>query len=715
MYKYMHYIGQPIKRIEDPKLITGHGTYVDDLIFQGTKFVAFLRSTKPHARIKVTKKEGIFTGEDINPGKDFPIASNETTYVGQPIAAVVAKDRYEAYDLLESIEVEYDDLPYVIDPYEALKDEKKVYSGLKSNIYINKTYSKGNPEEAIKNADFVIEDELINQRMIASPIETRGILAYFDGQRLNVWSSTQSAHFLRRNLVNFLNYSNIRVIQPDVGGAFGSKIITHPEEYAVSKLALELGVPLKWIPTRTEEMISAGHGRDKKMRFKVGFNKDGKIIALMGTIIGDLGAPYPDANDDESGNVLSTTKMILGPYNIPNASVTAYAVNTNKVPTTSYRGAGRPEATYFIERIVNIMSNELKMDPIDIRLNNVVRPNEMPYDNGFGVVYDTGDYVDILNKAKKYYIELSAEAKEKGYCTGLAMYVEITGFGPWEVARVFAKSDGKIIAITGSGPHGQGDATAFAQIVAETLEIPIENIEVKWGDTDIIEDGIGTWGSRTVTVGGSAMLKASQELKSKFLEIASKMMNADIEELEYKEGKITHKKQGVNLELNDIIKYAYKNGISLDVTSVYPVSKPTSPYGVHMAMVDVDKELNKIRVIKYIGIDDVGKVINPMLAEGQIHGGVIQGIAQALYEGAKIAEDGSLLNSNLADYGFPTAVESPEIKWYYIEKGLSSHPTGSKGIGEAGAVVSSPVIANAVENCLGKTIKSMPLSLGDLL
>jgi carbon-monoxide dehydrogenase large subunit len=708
----MQYIGKPIRRIEDPRLISGKGSYVDDIKLPGEMFVAFLRSTKPHAKIHVKKTDNVFTGDDINPGKDFPIASRETTYVGQPIAAVIAKDRYEAYDLLESIEVEYEDLPYVLDPTEAIKDEVKVYSGLKSNIYFQKTFSSGNPEKVLSES-LTLEGELINQRVIASPIEPRGILAYFDGQRLNVWASTQSAHFMRRNLVEFLGFTNIRVIQPDVGGAFGSKIITHPEQYAVAKLAMKLGVPLKWVPTRTEEMISAGHGRDKRFKFKVGFTRDGKITALIGTIIGDLGAPYADANDDESGNVLSTSRMILGPYKIRDALITSYAVHTNKVPTTSYRGAGRPEATYFIERIVNMIANELNMDPIDIRLKNVIRPEEMPYESAFRITYDSGNYVEILNKAREYYNELKSEAG-KDECIGLAMYVEITAFGPWEVARVFAKSDGKIIAITGSGPHGQGDATGFAQIVAETLQIPIENVEVRWGDTDIIEDGIGTWGSRTITVGGSAMLKASEELKRRLIEAAAKMLQADVEEIDYSEGKFTNKKSGKSATISEVISFAYKNGISLDVTYVYPVSKPTTPYGVHMALVSVDKELGKIKVKKYVAIDDIGKVINPLTAEGQVHGGVMQGIAQALYEEAIIDPQGNLVNSNLDDYVFPTAVESPKYTWTYIERGLSNHPTGSKGVGEAGVVVSTPVIVNAVENCLGKRIYKIPIKPDEL-
>ncbi|MDT7860936.1 MAG: glyceraldehyde dehydrogenase subunit alpha [Saccharolobus sp.] len=709
------YIGQSIKRLEDPKFLTGSATYVDDIEIPGTLFVAFLRSTKPHAKIRIKKNRyNVFTGEDINPGKDFPIPTEEVTYVGQPIAAIIARDRYEAYDMLESIEVEYEELPYTLDPEVALKNEIKVYTKKDSNIYEYKNWESGNVKEALERADKVIEGELYNQRVIANPLETRGFLAYFDGNRLNVWSSTQSAHYLRRNLVNFLGIDNIRVIQPDVGGAFGSKIITHPEEYAVAKLALKLRRPLKWIPTRSEEIQSAGHGRDKKLKFKVGVKNDGIILGIEGTLIADLGAPYPDANEDEIGNVHSTARMLPGVYKILNIKIEHYAVNTNKAPTQSYRGAGRPEATYFIERIINIISQELGIDEFEIREKNLVK--ELPYKNAFGITYDSGDYVGLLNKAKEFYQKLRTEAGPNE-CVGSSMYVEISGFGPWETARIFAKNDGKIVIITGSGPHGQGDGTAFAQIVADVLEIPIENIDVRWGDTDIIEDGIGTWGSRTVTVGGSAMFKAAEELKKRFIEVGAKLLNADVEEVEYKNGSVINKKNGNSVNFKEIIDKAYSLGYSLDVTYVYNVSKPgyTSPYGVHLALVSVDKESGVIRVRKYIAIDDVGRVINPLLAEGQVIGGVVQGLAQALYEGAIFNNEGYLLNSNLTDYGFPTAVEVPKVEWYYIQKGFSSHPTKSKGIGEAGTIASTPAVVNAVEKCIGRRIRSMPVRPEEVL
>ncbi|ACP36276.1 aldehyde oxidase and xanthine dehydrogenase molybdopterin binding [Sulfolobus islandicus Y.G.57.14] len=702
------YVGKPIKRIEDPKFLTGGSTYVDDIEFPGTLFVAFLRSVKPHAKIKIKKNHnGIFTGEDINPGSDFPIPVEETTYVGQPLAMVVGRDRYEAYDLLESIEMEYEELPYVIDPQEALKNDVKVYSKKESNIYEYKKWEAGNVEQSLREADLVINGELYNQRVIANPLETRGVLAYFDGNRLNVWSSTQSSHYLRRNLINFLGIDNIRVIQPDVGGAFGSKIIAHPEEYAISKLALKLKRPLKWIPTRSEEIQSAGHGRDKRLRFKVGVKRDGTILGIEGTLIADLGAPYPDANDDEIGNVHSTVRMMLGPYRIQNIRIEHYAVNTNKAPTQSYRGAGRPEATYFIERIINIISLELGKDEFDIREKNLIR--ELPYKNALGITYDTGDYVGLLNKAREYYQRLKNEANVNE-CVGSSMYVEITAFGPWETARVLAKSDGKIMIITGSGPHGQGDGTAFAQIVADVLEVTIENIEVRWGDTDIISDGIGTWGSRTLTIGGSAIYKAAEELRRRLIEVSAKMLNADTEEIEYKNGVLFHKKSGKSVTIKEVIQNAYSMGYSLDVTYVYNVAKPgyTVPYGVHMALVKVDKETGSVRVKKYIALDDVGKVVNPLLAEGQIVGGAVQGIGQAIYEGAIYGKEGYLLNSNLTDYGFPTAVEVPRIEWHYIEKGFSSHPTNSKGIGEAGAIASTPAVINAIEKCTGKRIVNIP-------
>ncbi|WP_221289435.1 xanthine dehydrogenase family protein molybdopterin-binding subunit [Stygiolobus caldivivus] len=704
------YVGKPIKRVEDLRLITGKGVYVDDIELPGMYYVAFLRSTVSHAKIKVKKTEGVYTGNDINPGKDFPIPSEEVTYAGQPIAVVIAKDRYEAYDLLESIEVEYEPLEYVIDPEKALDNGVKVYSKLNSNIAYRDTWRGGDVEKAFREADRVISGRLFNQRVIATPLETRGAIAYYDGIKLTFYSSTQSAHYLRRNLVNFLGFDNIRVIQPDVGGAFGSKIIAHPEEYALAKLAVMTRKPLKWIPTRTEEMLSAGHGRDKFLDFQVAVKNDGTILGIKGRLVGNLGAPYYDANGDELGNVKSSVRMLPGVYKLVGAEIEAYAVYTNIPPTQSYRGAGRPEGTYFIERIVNIVANELGIDQYEIRMKNVI--DSLPYKNIFGVTYDSGDIKKLLEIGKKYYEQLKSD---KGACVGVSTYVEITAFGPWEVARVYIKSDGKVTLVTGTGPHGQGDPTAFVQIAADVLQLPMEKIEIRWGDTEIIEDGIGTWGSRTVTIGGSAVLLASERLKKKLTELGAKLLNADIEEVEYNEGKVRHKKDGREVKFDEIVKNAYLMGESLDFTAVYRVNTPpTTPYGVHLAKVNID-ETGKVRVTQYVAIDDVGVVVNPLLAEGQAVGGIVQGVSQAILEGTVFNESGTLVNSNLTDYALPTAVEAPTVEWHYFTFGKSPHPTGSKGIGEAGAVASTPAAINAIEQCIKKTIYKMPVKPEDLV
>jgi len=609
---------------------------------------------------------------------------------------------------LESIEVEYEPLDYVLDPEEALKDNVKVYTKNSSNVVYHDLWKGGDVSKAFSEADLIIKDKLYNQRVIASPLETRGAVAYYDGSKLTFYSSTQSAHYLRRNLVSFLGIENIRVIQPDVGGAFGSKIIAHPEEYALAKLALITRKPLKWIPTRSEEMQSAGHGRDKSLEFEVAVKKDGTILGIRGKLIANLGAPYFDANDDELGNVKSTVRMLPGIYKLVGAEVDVYAVNTNITPTQSYRGAGRPEGIYFIERIINIVANELGIDQYEIRLKNAI--DSLPYKNLFGVNYDSGDIKRMLELGKRYYEQLKAHG-----CVGVSTYIEITAFGPWEIARIFVKSDGKIILVTGTGPHGQGDGTAFVQIAADVLELPMEKIEVRWGDTEIIEDGIGTWGSRTVTIGGSAVLLASEKLKKKLIEIGAKLLNADVEEVEYSNGNVRHKRSGKVVSFNEIVSNAYKMGESLDFTAVYNVtSPPTTPYGVHLALVDVD-ETGIVRLKKYIAIDDVGRVINPLLAEGQAIGGIVQGMAQALLEGAVFNDEGNLITSNFQEYLLPTAVEAPEIEWHYVTFGLSPHPTGSKGIGEAGAIASTPAVMNAVENCVKKRLTKMPVRADELV
>ncbi len=698
------YVGKPIKRIEDPKLVRGRGNYVDDIVLPNMMYVAFVRSERPHALVKVRSSVPFYGGDVINPGSDFPIVSREATYVGQPLGAVVGRDQYEVHDMLEEVEVEYQDLPYETDPKRALKDEMRVYSALNSNVSFRKEFLGGDPERVLKESPIVLEGELRNQRMIASPMEPRGVVAWFDGMRMNVWSSTQSAHYLRRNLTKFLKM-DVRVVQPDVGGAFGSKIITHPEEYAVTFLSRKIGTPLKWIPTRTEEMMSAGHGRDKVLSYKVGATRDGVIKALVGTVIGNLGAPYYDANDDESGNVLSTARMLPGPYAIKDARVEAIGVHTNLVPTTSYRGAGRPEATFFVESIMNELSMELSIDQLEIRKRNVIR--DLPYQNPFGITYDSGNYLELLERFQPHYEEFKRRSEEDEVCLGLAMYVEITGFGPWETARIYVKSDGKVVVVSGAGMHGQGDATAFAQIAADGLGLDIDKVEVQWGDTSIIEDGVGTWGSRTVTVGGSAVMKATEELRERLTQVGAKLLNVDKEDVVYREGGVEDKRSGKRIEFNELAEGAYKAGVSLDVTSVYPVTKPTSPYGVHMALVRLDKETGMAKVQEYMGMDDLGVVINPLLAEGQIQGGVLQGIAQALYEGVEV-EDGKVTNLNMVDYLVPTAVESPKMTWKYLTLGVSQHPTGSKGVGEAGTVVSTPAVLNGLSRCVGRQIRDMP-------
>ncbi len=404
----------------------------------------------------------------------------------------------------------------------------------------------------------------------------------------------------------------------------------------------------------------------------------------------------------------STVRMLPGIYKLVGAEVDVYAVNTNITPTQSYRGAGRPEGIYFIERIINIVANELGIDQYEIRLKNAI--DSLPYKNLFGVNYDSGDIKRMLELGKRYYDQLKAHG-----CVGVSTYIEITAFGPWEVARIFVKSDGKIILVTGTGPHGQGDGTAFVQIAADVLELPMEKIEVRWGDTEIIEDGIGTWGSRTVTIGGSAVLLASEKLKKKLIEIGAKLLNADVEEVEYSNGNVRHKRSGKVVSFNEIVSNAYKMGESLDFTAVYNVtSPPTTPYGVHLALVDVD-ETGIVRLKKYIAIDDVGRVINPLLAEGQAIGGIVQGMAQALLEGAVFNDEGNLITSNFQEYLLPTAVEAPEIEWHYVAFGLSPHPTGSKGIGEAGAIASTPAVMNAVENCVKKRLTKMPVRADELV
>lgn len=728
------YVGKRIKRKEDLKLITGTGRYVDDIELPGMLYVAILRSTVPHARLKkvnvedVLKVNGVvkvITGLNLkgeNRPKNFPMASDEILYVGQPIAAVIANDRYTAYDALEYISYDYEDLPAVVDPEEALKDEIKAVEG-RSNIAYTRTYKGGNPEQVYEQSEVKIEEKIEISRVYPSAMEPRGLVVDYQMDRITVYASTQSPHYMRSYLLSAFsdNVKDIRVVQADVGGAFGSKLFPYPEDYIAVYSSLITRRPVKLVLTRREDMQSTYHARGQIHNVKLGASKDGKVNVVIDDIMIDLGAAW---HGTYLADIAGT--LITGPYDIKNALVNIKGVLTNKTPLDQYRGAGRPEAAFVYERMMDILADELKMDPIEIRKKNVI--TQTPYKNPFGLTYDSGNYLNLLNKAESYYREMEKIAEDlrrqgRRVGVGLSFYIEQNNFGPWESASVRLLADGSVEVIIGAAPHGQGAATGIAQIVADELEIDIEKVNVVWGDTDKISNAFGTYGSRSLTLAGNAALLAARRLKENVIKLAAAFMKSDVEELQYKGGKVVNPKTGKEMSLAEIVRKAtanlggvwrYKAEPTLEATGTFGLNNYTFPYGSHIAMVEVD-ETGRVKVLDYVAIDDIGLVVNPMLAEGQVHGGVIQGFGESLLEEIVYDKSGNLITSSFAEYLIPSSVESFNIKWYYSEEGKSEAPLPAKGIGEGATIGAPPAIIRAVERAVGKRLTRLPIRAEEIV
>ncbi|BCU70319.1 glyceraldehyde dehydrogenase subunit alpha [Stygiolobus caldivivus] len=728
------YVGQRVKRKEDLKLITGTGRYVDDIQLNGMVYVSVLRSTVPHARLKKVDYQealklpgviNVITGLNLqvdNRPKNFPIAKDEVLFVGQPIAAVVATDRYTAYDALELISYDYDELPAVIDPEESLKDETKAIEG-RDNVAYKKTYKGGDAEKAYEQSQVKVEEKVEISRVYPSAMEPRGLLVDYQQDRLTVYASTQSPHFMRSYLLSAFSdmVKDIRVIQADVGGAFGSKLFPYPEDYIAVYASIITRRPVKLVLTRSEDVLSTYHARGQIHKVKVGANKDGKVNAILDDVIIDLGAAW---HGTYLADIAAT--LITGPYDIKNALANVYGVLTNKVPLDQYRGAGRPEAAFVYERIMDILADEIGMDPIELRRKNVIQST--PYTNPFGLKYDSGNYIDLLNKAERFYREMEQEAEKlrregRKVGVGLSFYVEQNNFGPWESASVRLLADGKVEVIIGAAPHGQGTATGIAQIVADELQISIDDVEVVWGDTDKISNAFGTYGSRSLTLAGNAALLATRRLKDNIMRLAASFLKSDVEELQYKDGKVYNPKSGKEMSLKEIARkttgnlggvWRYKAEPTLEATASFGFDNYTFPYGSHIAMVEVD-ETGKVKVLNYVAIDDIGLVVNPMLAEGQVHGGIIQGFGEALLEEIVYSREGTPLTTNFSEYAIPSAVESFNMKWVYLEEGKSSAPLPAKGIGEGATIGAPPAIVRALEKAIGKKITKIPVRMEELI
>ncbi len=734
------YVGARVRRKEDPRLITGISLYVDDLKLPGMLSVAFVRSTYPHARIRridpapalqMPGVVAVITGEQLRqwvkhaalgagegdeggaPQVEL-LAADVVRYVGQPIAAVLAEERYLAHDAVAAVQVDYEPLPVVTDPEEAMKDgAPQLYPQVKNNIGARWDRTSGDVEGAFAQADLVVKQRFVNQRLAGNPMEPRAVAAAPEPLigGVTVWSSTQAPHWNRDAIAGVLGLaqSQVRVIAPEVGGGFGVKIGAYQEDAILAALAWKLHRPVKWVETRSEHMLVTNHGRDQVVEYEAAVRKDGKILALRANIVQNLGA-YP------KGLYLPglTGTMAVGCYDIPAVEIHAVGVYTNTMAVGAYRGAGRPEAAYYIERMVDLIANELGLDPAEVRRVNYIRPEQFPYTTATGERYDTGEYEKALNRA----LELSRyqewrqrqqELRQQGRYLGVGMasYVEICGFGPWESATVRVEPSGAVSVYTGTSPHGQGLETALAQLVADELGATFDEVVVHHGDTASVPQGNGTMGSRSLVVGGGALLMAIERVREKARRIAAHLLEAAVDDIEFADGK--YRVKGApdrTVTLAEIAHAAYGGSLPAEIepglvaTDFFAPADEVFPFGTHVAVVEVIPETGEVKILQYVSVDDCGPRVNPLLVEGQVHGGLAQGIAQALYEEVKYDENGQLLTGTLMDYAVPKAAMLPSFIADKTETTTPLNPLGAKGIGEAATIGSTPTVANAVMDAL---------------
>lgn len=742
--------GQALKRKEDVRLITGLSHYVDDIQLTGMLYAAVLRSMHAHAKInridttEAKKYPGVvavFTGQDLKdrigpvpcasqlPTLKVPmhpvLAIDKVCYVGEPVAVVVAQDRYIARDAIDLINVDYDPLPAVSDPEKALeKDSPVIHQQWSDNIAFTWKLEGGDINKAFQEADVVVKQRMVNQRLVPLALEGRAVLAqYLPGEdQLTIWSSTQIPHLLRTQVALQLGLpeNRVRIITPEVGGGFGSKLNVYAEEALVAYLAMKTGRPVKWAETRRENFLTTIHGRGQVDYVEAAVKKDGTIVGLKCKIIQDIGA-YHQLLTPAIPTL--TGLMISGPYKIPNVVVEVTGAFTNRVATDAYRGAGRPEATYLLERIVDRIAGELSMDPVDVRMKNFPEPNEFPFPTSTALTYDSGNYQQALQKALEMagYRKLRSEQKKlrqegKYRGIGLSTYVEICALGPspalpaggWESATVRVEPTGKVTVLTGSSPHGQGQETSFSQIVADELGIALEDINVIHGDTAIVQYGIGTFGSRATAVGGTAIYWALQKVKEKALRFAAHLLKANAEDIAFVDGHFSLKKdpsKAVSFQEVALSSYLAKDlppntEPGLEFTYRFEPTNFTFPFGAHVVVTDIDPETGEIQIVKYVAVDDCGKAINPLLVDGQVHGGIVQSLGQALMEEAVYDENGQLINGELMDYAIPRAHDVPWFETARTETPSPVNPLGAKGVGEAGTIAATPAIVNAVVDAL---------------
>ena len=766
------YVGQAMKRKEDPRMITGGARYVDDIALPGMLYAEIVRSPEAHATITsidasaARERPGVvavFTGEDLAddfpgpmaavwhpPGVEmntpplWPLSRSQVKHVGEAVAVVVADGRYAAADAVEDVVVDYEPRPVVVDPEKALQEGSPlVWDEFGTNRTHEWTVSGGDIEAALAEADVTVEQRFVNHRTAGAPIEPRGAIGELRGDSLTLYSSTQIPHIARFVLSGVLGVSEdkLRVIAPEVGGGFGTKLQVYPEEALVLALAKRLGRPVKWTESRSENMTTTHHGRDQVNYVTLGAKRDGTLTGLKVRTVADLGAYQ----------MLLTTfiptlgfPVMGGAYKIPAIDITIEGVFTNKFCTDAIRGAGRPEATYWIELTVDKLARELGMDPIDVRRKNFIPREEFPYDTPLGITYDSGDYHGTLDKLlerfdvdafRREQAELGGRGVYRG--VGFSTYVEVCGLAPsravgpkgvglhaayWESAMVRVHPTGSATVFTGASPHGQGHDTSFAQIAADRLGVDPQNVDVIHGDTDQGPWGWGTYGSRALAVGGEAVARAAEKVQEKAKRICAALLEAAPEDIEMADGKFQVRgSPDKSMTMADIAGAAHIPPQELP-TDIEPGLEETAffdpenfvyPFGAHACVVDVDAETGKVSVVRYVAVDDCGPAINPKLIDGQIQGGVVHAIGQALYEQVVYDSEGQLVTGTFVDYALPTAAELPGIETDRTETPSPVNSLGVKGVGEAGTIGATPAVTAAVLDALrplGVEWLEMPLT-----
>jgi len=768
-------VGQARRRKEDARLITGRTTWTDNMTLPGMLHLAVVRSPVAHAKItsvdltaaqQAPNVVAVFSGRDfadeqgsipcawpvtpdmVNPGHPS-IAVDEVNHVGEAVAIVVARSKAAAQDAVELVDIDYDVLPPVLDMEGAIAEGATLtHDHLESNESFHFVFDAGeigtggNTEQAFADADVVVSRRFVQQRLIPAFMEPRSVVVQPQGDNFTLWSSTQVPHILRVMLamVTGVPEHKLRVVAPDVGGGFGGKLQVTPEEVLSLLVARRLGKPVKWTETRSESLMSAHHGRDQIQYIDIAADREGNLKGLRCRILSDMGAYLRLVTP---GIPILGAFMYVGIYKFPAYLFDCRGIFTNKTPTDAYRGAGRPEATFAIERVMDELAVELGMDPLELRRKNWIKAEEFPFTTAAGLEYDSGDYDAATQQALELlgYDELREEQRRRRESNdpvqlgiGISTFTEMCGLAPsrvlgslsygaggWESASIRMLPTGKVEVVTGSTPHGQGHETAWSQLVADQLGVPFEDVEVLHGDTSVSPRGMDTYGSRSLVVGGTAVIKAADKVVAKARKVAAHLLEASEDDLDFSDGKFRVRgTPGAEVGIQDVALAVFAahnlpDGMepTIDADATFDPVNFSFPHGTHLCAMEVDTETGMVKIRKYACVDDVGVIVNPLIVEGQMHGGLAQGIAQALYEEAVYDADGNLTTGTFVDYLVPSAADLPHFETGNTVHPAPGNPIGAKGVGEAGCIASTPAVVNAALDAvrhLGVSDILMPLT-----